>query len=76
MLLSLGSFAVILVVLVVPYERSDYTQAHGLRRDGIVTSVANHHGRSESAAVEVRLAGSVTGQTTTVYLGPFRPDRF
>jgi hypothetical protein len=65
MLLSLGSFAVILAVIVPPYDQSAYTQAHGLLRSGIVTSVANHEGRSHTASVGVRLTKSVAGHTTT-----------
>jgi hypothetical protein len=65
MLLSLASFAVILVTIVVPYDKSAYTQAHGQPRSGIVTSVANHEGKSHTADVDVQLTQSVGGRATT-----------
>jgi hypothetical protein len=72
MLLSLGSFAVILATLVVPFDKSAYTQAHGLLQSGIVTSVANQEGRTDSADVGVRLARPVGGQPTTTAHVPTR----
>jgi hypothetical protein len=46
-------------------SESGYTQAHGLLRSGIVTSVTNHEGRAASADVGVRLGEPVNGQAAT-----------
>ena len=52
-------------------SKSGYTQAHGLPRSGIVTTVANHDGKDPSADVGVRLAEPVNGQTaTTAHVHP------
>jgi hypothetical protein len=52
-------------------SKSGYTQAHGLSRSGIVTSVANHDGRAPSADVGVRLGEPVDGQAaTTAHVHP------
>jgi len=60
---GIGAFVATLLITVVPYDRSAYTQAHGLMRSGIVTSVANQgHG---GADVGVRLTEPVAGHATT-----------
>jgi hypothetical protein len=61
--LGIGAFVATLLITVVPYDRSAYTQAHGLLRSGIVTSVANQS--NSGADVGVRLTQSVAGHATT-----------
>jgi hypothetical protein len=65
---ALFSFAGLMYVATVvsaAASKSGYTQAHGLPRSGIVTSVANHTGKSSSADVGVRLGEPVDGQAAT-----------
>jgi hypothetical protein len=66
--LALGSFGGLMFVATVvsaAADKSGYTQAHGLPRSGIVTSVANHEGKAPSADVGVRLGEPVNGQVRT-----------
>jgi len=52
-------------------NKSGYTQAHGLLRSGIVTSVTNYEGRGDSSDVVVRLDQPVDGHAvTTAYFRP------
>jgi hypothetical protein len=52
-------------------NKSGYTQAHGLVRSGIVTSVTNHEGKDPSADIGVPLAEPVNGQAaTTAHVHP------
>ncbi len=64
-LLSLGGLMFVATVVSAAANRSGYTQAHGLPRSGIVTSVANHTGKGSSADVGVRLGEPVDGQAAT-----------
>jgi hypothetical protein len=66
--LALGSFAGLMLaatVVAAAVSKSGYTQAHGLLRSGIVTSVTNHEGKADSADVGVRLREPVNGQAAT-----------
>ncbi|MBR7839062.1 hypothetical protein KDL01_37700 [Actinospica durhamensis] len=66
--LALGCFgALIFTATVVAGEanKSGYTQAHGLPRSGIVTSVTNHNGKDPSSDVGVRLEEPVNGHSVT-----------
>lgn len=75
--LALGSFGALMftaTVVVGAANKSGYTQAHGLLRSGIVTSVTNHEGRGASSDVGVRLEEPVDGHTvTTAYFSPLTP---
>jgi hypothetical protein len=62
---SLGGLMLIATVVAGAASKSGYTQAHGLPRSGIVTSVTNHEGRDDSADVGVRLGEPVNGQAVT-----------
>jgi hypothetical protein len=64
-LFSLGGLVLVATVLSAAANKSGYTQAHGLPRSGIVTSVANHTGKGSSADVGVRLGEPVDGQAAT-----------
>jgi hypothetical protein len=64
-LLSFGGLMYVATVVSAAANKSDYTQAHGLPRSGIVTSVANHTGKTSSADVGVRLGEPVDGQAAT-----------
>lgn len=64
-LLSFGGLIFTATVVAAAASKSGYTQAHGLQRSGIVTSVANHSGRGASADVGVRLEEPVDGQAAT-----------
>jgi hypothetical protein len=64
-LLSFGGLIIMATVVSAAANKSGYTQAHGLPRSGVVTSVANHTGKSSSADVGVRLGEPVGGQAAT-----------
>jgi hypothetical protein len=64
-LLTFGCLLFVATVVSAAASKSGYTQAHGLPRGGIVTSVANHTGKSSSADVGVRLGEPVDGLTAT-----------
>jgi hypothetical protein len=64
-LLSLGGLVFVATVVSAAANKSGYTQAHGLPRSGIVTSVANQKGKTSSADVGVRLGEPVDGQAAT-----------
>ena len=72
--LALGSFGGLMftaTVVATAVNKSGYTQAHGLVRSGIVTSVANHEGKDPSADIGVRLGEPVNGQAaTTAHVHP------
>jgi hypothetical protein len=72
--LALGSFGFLMLtatVVAAKASKSGYTQAHGLPRSGIVTSVANHEGKAPFADVGVRLGEPVNGQAvTTAHVRP------
>jgi hypothetical protein len=72
--LALGSFGGLMftaTVVAAAVSKSGYTQAHGLLRSGIVTSVTNHGGKDPSADVGVRLGKPVNGQAaTTAHVHP------
>jgi hypothetical protein len=72
--LALGCFgALILTATVVAgaVNKSGYTQAHGLPRSGIVTSLTNYDGKDPSSEVRVRLEEPVNGQAvTTAHIRP------
>jgi hypothetical protein len=64
--LSFGGLVLVATVVSAAANKSGYTQAHGLLRSGIVTTVANHIGRGGSSAdVGVRLAEPVDGRAAT-----------
>jgi hypothetical protein len=50
-----------------PHDKSAYTQAHGVSRNGIVTSVTNSGGRTRFSEVAVRLDAQAT---TTAHVEP------
>jgi hypothetical protein len=64
-LLSFAGLVFVATVVSAAANKSGYTQAHGLPRSGIVTSVANQTGKSPSADVGVRLRDPVDGQAAT-----------
>jgi hypothetical protein len=64
-LVSFGGLMYVATVVSAAASKSGYTQAHGLPRSGIVTSVANHTGKASSADVGVRLGQPVDGQAAT-----------
>ena len=64
-LCSFGGLIYTATVVAATVSKSGYTQAHGLPRSGIVTSVTNHHDRVGSADVGVRLGEPVNGQAVT-----------
>jgi hypothetical protein len=64
-LLSFAGLMYVATVVAAAASKSGYTQAHGLQRTGIVTSVSNHSGKGSSADVGVRLEEPVDGQATT-----------
>jgi hypothetical protein len=72
--LALGSFGSLMftaTVVAAAVSKSGYTQAHGLLRSGIVTSVTNHEGKDPSADVGVRLGEPVNGKAaTTAHVHP------
>ena len=72
--LAIGCFGGLMftaTVVASAVNKSGYTQAHGLVRSGIVTSVANHEGRDPSADIGVRLREPVNGQAaTTTHVRP------
>lgn len=72
--LLLGSFGGLMftaTVVAAAVSKSGYTQAHGLVRSGIVTSVTNHEGKDPSADIGVRLGEPVNGQAvTTAHVHP------
>ena len=66
---ALGSFGGLMftaTVVAAAASKSGYTQAHGLLRSGIVTSVTNHEGKDPSSGVGVRLGEPVNGQAVTI----------
>jgi hypothetical protein len=70
-LVCFGSLILTATVVAAAVSKSGYTQAHGLLRSGIVTSVTNHEGKDPSADVGVRLGEPVNGQTaTTAHIHP------
>jgi hypothetical protein len=69
LVLALGSFGGLMLmatVVAAAVSKSGYTQAHGLLRSGIVTSVTNHAGKDPSADIGVRLEEPVNGQAATI----------
>jgi hypothetical protein len=72
--LALGSFVSLMLTATVveaAVSKSGYTQAHGLLRSGIVTSVTNYEGKDPSSDVGVRLGKPVNGQAvTTAHVHP------
>lgn len=72
--LALGSFGSLMftaTVVAAAASKSGYTQAHGLLRSGIVTSVTNYEGKDPSADIGVRLGEPVNGQAaTTAHVHP------
>lgn len=75
LVLALGCFGSLMLtatVVAAAASKSGYTQAHGLLRSGIVTSVTNNEGKDPSADIGVRLGRPVDGQaTTTAHVHPF-----
>jgi hypothetical protein len=64
-LLTFGGLVFVATVVSAAANKSGYTQAHGLPRSGMVTSVANHTGKSSYADVGVRLGEPVDGHAAT-----------
>jgi hypothetical protein len=64
-LCSFGGLMFTATVVAATVSESGYTQAHGLPRSAIVTSVTNHDGRARFADVGVRLEEPVNGQAVT-----------
>jgi hypothetical protein len=62
--LTLGCVGGLLSVIA-GVNKSGYTQAHGLSRSGIVTSVTNYEGKGRSSSVGVRLEEPVNGLAVT-----------
>jgi hypothetical protein len=60
-----AALMIVSTVLAGTANKSSYTQAHGLSRDGTVTSVHDYDGRDASTDLGVRLAEPVGGQPAT-----------
>jgi hypothetical protein len=54
-----------LLSVIAEVNKSSYTQAHGLSRSGIVTSVTNYDGKGRSSDIGVRLEEPVNGRAVT-----------